>query len=57
MGGVDDEEDCDDKLFVGEVLTWNNVANACGANEPSYLTRASRLRKIMEPYHHEMNKR
>ncbi|KAE8720235.1 putative UDP-N-acetylglucosamine--peptide N-acetylglucosaminyltransferase SEC [Hibiscus syriacus] len=33
----------DETMFVGEDLTWSDVANAFGAYEPSYLTRASKV--------------
>ncbi|KAE8718732.1 putative pyridoxal kinase [Hibiscus syriacus] len=36
-------EDDDEAVFVGEDLTWSDVANASGAYEPSYQTRASKV--------------
>ncbi|KAE8666775.1 hypothetical protein F3Y22_tig00112491pilonHSYRG00253 [Hibiscus syriacus] len=36
-------ENDDEAVFVGEDLTWSDVANASGAYEPSYLTRASKV--------------
>ncbi|XP_039017081.1 uncharacterized protein LOC120147907 [Hibiscus syriacus] len=43
MGRMEDDEDDDEAVFVGEDLTWSDVANASGAYEPSYLTRASKV--------------
>ncbi|KAE8717751.1 hydroxyproline-rich glycoprotein family protein [Hibiscus syriacus] len=43
MGRMEDDEDDDEAVFVGEDLTWSDVADASGAYEPSYLTRASKV--------------
>ncbi|KAE8715827.1 hypothetical protein F3Y22_tig00110160pilonHSYRG00705 [Hibiscus syriacus] len=40
---MEDDEDDDEAMFVGEDLTWSDVANASGAYESSYLTRASKV--------------
>nr|KAJ0206925.1 hypothetical protein LSAT_V11C500243910 [Lactuca sativa] len=42
MGRMEDETD-DEAVFVGEDLTWRDVAHASGAYKPSYRTRASRV--------------
>ena len=42
MGRMEDESD-DEAVFVGEDLTWRDVAHASSAYEPSYRTRASRV--------------
>ncbi|XP_023768996.1 uncharacterized protein LOC111917556 [Lactuca sativa] len=42
IGRMEDESD-DEVVFVGEDLTWRDVAHASGAYEPSYRTRASRV--------------
>ncbi|CAH1452891.1 unnamed protein product [Lactuca virosa] len=42
MGRMEDESD-DEAVFVGEDLTWRDVAHDSGAYEPSYRTRASRV--------------
>nr|KAJ0212806.1 hypothetical protein LSAT_V11C400161250 [Lactuca sativa] len=39
MGRLEEEND-DDIVFVGEDLTWRDVAHVSGAYEPSYLTRS-----------------
>lgn len=42
MGRMEDKNK-DETVFVGEYLTWRDVANNFGAYEPSYLTRASKV--------------
>jgi hypothetical protein len=43
------EDDSDDEVefvFGDDDLTWEHVARASGANDPSYVTRASRLKNM-----------
>ncbi|KAI3507987.1 hypothetical protein L1887_22986 [Cichorium endivia] len=44
MGRLEEDENEDEAVFVGEDLMWRHVFNACGANEPTYVTRGSRGR-------------
>jgi hypothetical protein len=46
------EDDSDDEIefvFGDDDLTWEHVARASGANDPSYVTRASRLKDMAGP--------
>ncbi|KAI3721407.1 hypothetical protein L2E82_32417 [Cichorium intybus] len=45
MGRMENEEENDDLVFLDDDLTYEDVARASGAYEPSYATRASRGRE------------
>jgi len=40
LGRMEGDSDEDDLVFEDDTLTWAAVAQACGANEPRYLTRS-----------------